>query len=240
MDHIKKVSWLFLLVVPLFLFLCSDDKVGSSVEDFRVHLELIIKGTNEKGANNMRLNIELCNVSNRRIYLSNFYTLGTNYQILRFDSAQGGYKNFNSVFNSFAMQESLRNVGPVDFLPIELAKDIFADNMAKQLSEEAKAEGNSDASLVGDLYEEFYETLRIVKYVNERECLRDSVNLNPLNALKGRYKIYFNYSAHKIPLKESEGTHMFRFYQDKMPNNLKGYDRWEGEITSDTLYVTIK
>lgn len=234
MHHTRKMRLTFVsLVILLLLWLVklNQEEIQNS-SSLRVDVSLRSGGES--------VHIKLCNSSNEDFYLPNFYTLGTHLRIYKRDPRSGKYFDYRSVFNSIAMQLALDSIPKSLFPFFQVEKSYFADHMAEELSARVSDKGRYDSNLIGDPYEEFYAILMSVQYLKGLECIEGTVDLRPIKQEKGQYKIFFEYEVLSTPLKESEGSYMYRFYQDRMPVALKGYRRWQGMTLSDTLKLEIR
>jgi hypothetical protein len=223
------------LLFLMGLMLCSDKDSApgaQSASSLGVSISL--------SSDRQFVNLKLCNLSSEKVYLYNFYELSTHFRIVKRDTSSGKYFDYQSIFNSLAMQTALDSTPRTNAFPfLQNSKNYFADAMAKELSEMVKNEGTYVPNLIGEPYDEFYSNLMNVLYLNGTECKNDVVNLRPIKNEKGNYKIFFEYQIFPIPLQESLGSYMYRFYYDRMPDQLKGYKRWQGRVVSDTLELEI-
>jgi hypothetical protein len=225
------------LILSFALILCSGRETPQVLQD----TSTLLKVTISLALDRQFVYLQLCNASGQKIYLSSFHKLSTHSRIFRNDPSSGKYLDYQPIFNSIAMQIALDSIEDRRNFPLfQESKNHFADMTAKDLSEKLRNEETIDATLIGEPYEEFYNALMSVKYLDGFQCIEDTMDLSPIENEKGKYKIFMDYEVFPIPLKESLGSFMYKFYHDRMPSELKGYKRWEGKIVSDTIEFEVK
>jgi len=225
----KKVKLIMCGVILASVYGCTNDsKKHKSVKD----LDVAIKAIDSKiDDHKLELTISLCNLSADKLFLPGFYSSRIRVVILKFDSI-GRLRDYTSDYRTHLTMEAMIEMNEPGYKPTYYPADLFADSMSIALTKKIKfnSDANDDRGYAQHTY---YEILHETKYLRNKDCLRDTMDFSYLKKDGGHFKVFFYFKTAKSAM--TPDSLDGRFYNNHIPDVIKGYKRWQGEILSDTL-----
>jgi len=211
---------------------------------FRATLEPLKKNkdkllTEVSSTFDIKLRVTVCNLSDKKLFLPEFHLPSVHVNVWRRDSL-GVYKDYSENFIGLLEGELIFGAD-TNVKAFKYERDSFADSIAKAIMVMCKASGKIDKEYLTKNNEEiFYANLEGTRYFKPGECLVDTLTLNGLKVQGGDYKIVFHDIVGPRPSNDPSSEAFGKFLFDNIPPKLKGYEKWQGVILSDTLNIFVK
>jgi hypothetical protein len=229
--------------IAIFSFFLDGGDVMSQSNAVSVRLELNITDTKEFGKLTSISTITE-NHSKQSIYLR--WMGRPSFKILwrkpngTFEDYNEGWVNDEVGNPNGNLIASLNGDTPYENKIYDALTDKFIDPFALKFYEDLlKEKKNLIKSKTDSMYirEWVKGTLFHIFYLSPKEIYKSSIGISSLP--KGVYKIYFTYSFSELEAASKTASKNSPFPLT-LPQNLKGFEQWKGDIKSDTLHINIR